>query len=224
MPGRSTIDRTLTLTSLCKTRRESHKPLFAVYVDLKAAFDSVDRQVLWQLLLALGLPRKVGRMIEVLYTNTESCVRVASNTSDRIQVRSGVRQGCVLTSDSCNVARDWVLERSTSIAMHGVSVGDENFSDLDYADEVALLTELMEQLQSTLEVFAAEAALIGLVVNWKKTKIQSLREFLPPIGDLDIGGEQVETVTSFTYLGTTTQRLETSEGQTTLNMGLHGRE
>ena len=35
-------------------------------------------------------------------------------------------------------------------------------------------------------------------------KIQSLSDFLPPIGDLDIGGEPVEAVTSFTYLGTTT--------------------
>ena len=67
---------------------------------------------------------------------------------------------------------DWVLERSTSIAMHDASMGDKNFSDLDYAEDVALLMELMELLQSALEVFAAEAASIGLVVNWKKTKIQ----------------------------------------------------
>ena len=84
------------------------------------------------------------------------------------------------------------------------NVGDENFSDLDYADGVALLTELMTLLQAALEVFAAEAAPIGLVVNWKKTKIKSLSDFLLPIGGLDIGGEQVEAVTSFTYLGATT--------------------
>ena len=88
--------------------------------------------------------------------------------------------------------------------MHGATIGDVNFSDLDYADDIALLTELMELLQSTLEVFAAEAAPIGLVVNWKKTKIQSLSDFLPPTDDLDIGGEQVKAITSFTYLGTTT--------------------
>ena len=55
-----------------------------------------------------------------------------------------------------------------------------------------------------MKVLAVEAAPIGLIVNWKKTKIQSLSDFLPPIGDLDIGGEQVEVVTSFTYLGATT--------------------
>ena len=88
-PGRSTTDRILTLNILAQTRRELHKPLFAAYVDLKAAFDSVDRQVLWKL-LALGLPRKVVRKIEALNTNTESCVRVDGNTSDSFQ--SGARQ------------------------------------------------------------------------------------------------------------------------------------
>ena len=140
-------------------------------------------------------------MIEVVYTNTESCVRVDGNTSDSFQVRSGMRQGCVLAPDSLNVVMDWILERSTSIAMHGASVADENFSDLDYTDDVALLTELMELLQSALKVFAAKAAPIGQAVNWKKTKIQSLSDFLPPIGDLNIGGIHVEAVTSFTYLG-----------------------
>ena len=77
-------------------------------------------------------------------------------------------------------------------------------SDLDYADDIALHTDLMELRQLALEVFAAEAARIELVVNWKKTKIQALMDFLPPIGDLDIGGEQVKAVTSFTYLGVTT--------------------
>ena len=49
-------------------------------------------------------------MIEALYTNTKSCVRVDGNTSDSFQVRSGVRQGCVLAPNSFDVAIDVVLE------------------------------------------------------------------------------------------------------------------
>ena len=47
---------------------------------------------------------------------------------------------------------NWVLKRSTSIAMHGASLGDENFSDLDYADDVAFLTVLMELLLSAQKI------------------------------------------------------------------------
>ena len=44
-PGRSTKDRILTLNSIAQRRREYRKPLYAAYVDLKAAFDSVYRPV-----------------------------------------------------------------------------------------------------------------------------------------------------------------------------------
>ena len=98
--------------------------------------------------------------------------------------------------------------------------GGENFSDHDYADNVALLTELMELLLSALKIFAVKAAPIGMVVSWKKTKMQSLSNFLPPTGDLDIGGEQVETITSFTYLGATTHSSCRSGQEISMQLGI----
>jgi len=47
-------------------------------------------------------------------------------------------------------------------------------SDLDFADDVALLAELLELLVSVLETMATEAASLGLEVNWQKTKVQAL--------------------------------------------------
>ena len=48
-PSRSTMHRISTLHMLHQTRREFSIPLWVAYVDLKAAFDSVDRNALWQL-------------------------------------------------------------------------------------------------------------------------------------------------------------------------------
>ena len=48
--ARSTIDRIATLNLILQGRREFQQPLWAAYVDLKAAFDSVDRSALWLLL------------------------------------------------------------------------------------------------------------------------------------------------------------------------------
>jgi len=36
---------------------------------------------------------------------------------------------------------DWILERTVHRGLAGASLGDESFSDLDYADDVALLTD-----------------------------------------------------------------------------------
>ena len=126
-------------------------------------FDLLDRQVLWQLLQELGHPRKVVRIIETLYTNTESRVIIDGNISCSFQVRQWVQQGSMLAQDTFDVAMD--PERSTSIIMHGTSVRVENFSYLDEADGVSLLTVLVELLLSALDIFAAKAATIRLVMN-----------------------------------------------------------
>ena len=41
-PRRSTVDRIITLNMLQQSRREYNRPLWVAYVDLKAAFDSVE--------------------------------------------------------------------------------------------------------------------------------------------------------------------------------------
>ncbi|KAI8516766.1 hypothetical protein Bbelb_053470 [Branchiostoma belcheri] len=81
-PGRSTVDRVLSLRLLAEMRREYRKPLYAAYVDLKQAFDSVDRQCLWKVLRILGVPSKLLDLLSLLYSDTTSCVRVNGQTSD----------------------------------------------------------------------------------------------------------------------------------------------
>jgi len=52
--------------------------------------------------------------------------------------------------------------------------GQSSFTDLDFADNVSVLVELLE-LVTTLETMESEAASLGLKVNWQKTKVQTLR-------------------------------------------------
>ena len=40
------------------------------YVDLKAAFESVDRNALWLLLASSGLPPEIINLFKALYTDT----------------------------------------------------------------------------------------------------------------------------------------------------------
>ena len=54
------------------------------------------------------------------------------------------------------------------------SLGNETVTDLDYANDVALLGGMLEVLLLALEVLKGEAHPLGLEVNWQKTKkIQS---------------------------------------------------
>ena len=200
-PGRSTVDRILDLNLASQTGREFQHPLYVTYVDLKAAFDSVYRPALWQLLKVLGVPEKVISLVSALYSDTTSRVRVDGQLSSAFPVSSGVRQGCVLAPDLFNTGMDWVLGRAVGRSMNGAVVGTSSLTDFDYADDVALLAELIALLQSALEILSQEAAPIGLQVNWAKTKIQSLSDFLPKPDPLVIDGQTVEAVDGFVYLG-----------------------
>ncbi len=71
------------------------------------------------------------------------------------------------------------MERTVHCTMFGVSVGKESFTDLDFADDVRLLSELVDLLQSALVILQEEGSPFGLQINWKKTKIQSLCDYIP---------------------------------------------
>jgi len=100
-PGRSTVDRILALNLASQTRREFQQPLYVTYVDLKAAFDSVYRPALWQLLKVLGVPEKVISLVSALYSDTTSRVRVERLVATELWLLSWFAALCF----SCVVGR-----------------------------------------------------------------------------------------------------------------------
>jgi len=58
------------------------------------------------------------------------------------------------------------MERTVDTGMNGVL-----FADLDFANDVAVLAELLELLVPALETMALEATSLGPKVNWQKTKV-----------------------------------------------------
>jgi len=63
---------------------------------------------------------------------------------------------------------DWLLERSVGRGMNGTTFGQYSFTDLDYADDVSVLSEMFGLLVPVLESFHEEAGPLGLEVNWQK--------------------------------------------------------
>jgi len=81
--------------------------------------------------------------------------------------------------------------------MVGTSVGSELFSDLDFADDVALLAEMLSLLVLALEIMDKEVRPLGLTINWLKTKIQTMLDPAPAGNQVTINGHSVEVVESF---------------------------
>ena len=94
--GRSTTDAILALRLLSELHREFHRPLNVAFLDIKTAFDSVDRTALWKALRSKGMPDIILQLITALHENTGARIRVGQKLSSRISTTSSVRQGCIL--------------------------------------------------------------------------------------------------------------------------------
>jgi len=78
------------------------------------------------------------------------------------------------------------------------------FTDLDFADDVALLAEMLEVIVLAMTIMHEEAAVYGLQINWSKTKILQvphpcLAQQSRYVADGHV--EMVDGVDAFVYLG-----------------------
>jgi len=149
---------------------------------------------------SLVLHSKVVDLMEGLYTDTCSCVNVDGVMSDWFAVGSGVRQGCTVAPDLILGPVDHMMERTVHRAMTGVTLGKEVFTDLDFADDVSLLAEMLEALVLALTVMQEEASTFGLQINWSKTKILQVPSSSSS-STIQVADGHVEVVDAFVYLG-----------------------
>ena len=66
--GRSTMDVILALRLLAELYQNFNRQLHVAYIDIKSAFDSVDRVALWKAVRRFGMPPFLLQLIRNLYT------------------------------------------------------------------------------------------------------------------------------------------------------------
>ncbi|BHF77445.1 hypothetical protein SprV_0602055000 [Sparganum proliferum] len=190
--GRGCADQIFTLRRILEFRHSYEQPAAVCFVDFAAAFDSVHRESLWRIMTLDGVPAKIIAMIKAYYRSITA----------RVLVRPGVRRGCILSPILFNYAIDWILGR----ALHegdGVEFAPgRRLTDLDYADDIALLASSFGDLQSMVSRVNEVAKSVGLSINAGKTKVFSSCIPDPEKAPLGIDGCQLEEVDSFKYLGT----------------------
>ena len=72
-------------------------PLHLCFVDLTKAYDSVNRAAMLAVFRSYGVPQQLVEIIQDLYAGTQCRVRTADGVSQVFEVKTGVRQGCVLS-------------------------------------------------------------------------------------------------------------------------------
>ena len=97
MSGRGTTDAIFIVRQLQKKHLAANKLLYMAFVDLEKAFDRVPRDVIWWAMRKLGIDEWLVRLVQSMYKDVRSRVRVGSGYSEEFGVKVGVHQGSVLS-------------------------------------------------------------------------------------------------------------------------------
>ena len=171
--GRSTADCVLIiLAALCKANAWNQSVSLA-FCDIAKAYDSVDRELLYCKLDAVGFGGKVKSLIQSMYYNDCVQVRLGNGLSAPLWFTKGVKQGCVLSPLLFALYLSG-LGRVLHSMKEGVNFSGVAVSALLFADDLVLISRTrirgMNKLLRTVHKFCTDMRMKLLV---EKTVILS---------------------------------------------------
>ena len=199
-------DNLLVMRTIIEQQRVSKAPLYTCFVDLRKAYDSIPRDLLWTKLEGLGVHGWFLDSIKALYGAVPMAVKTAQGLTGTFMSAMGVKQGCPLSPtlfglylDDLEDAMHAKQELLDLPALAGVPL-----LALLYADDLALVSTSAAGLQRQLDVLHDYARRWGLTVNVDKTKAVVYKAASNSVCSnpaLVYDGMPIEVVESFKYLG-----------------------
>jgi hypothetical protein len=165
-----------------------------------------------------GVPEKLTSIIRNSYEGMTCRVIHGGKLTENFEVRTGVRQGCLLSPFLFLLAIDWVMKTSTAQRRNGIQwTLWTQLDDLDFADDLALLSHSQQQMQEKTNEVAVTSRQLGLNIHRGKSKV--LKANATSTAPVTLEGEALEEVDSFTYLGSIIDRQGGTEADVRARIG-----
>ena len=95
--GRCGADNNFVLDTILWKSKAMRKPVHMSFIDISKAYDSVNREILWQKLSSLGFSGDYLASLKALYSDDSVDCVVNGLTTRPVFLRRGLRQGCALS-------------------------------------------------------------------------------------------------------------------------------
>ena len=223
--GRGTMDMIFAARQLQEKCIEQCRDLYMTFVDLTKAFDTVSREGLWKIMEKFGCPRKFIAVVRQFHDGMTARVLDDGEPSDDFPVSNGVKQGCVLAPTLFSMMFAAMLSDAFSDSEHGIDiryrtdgklfnlrrlqaitkVKETVIRDFLFADDCALNAGNEQEMQALMDNFSSACTNFGLTISIKKTEVmfQPAPGNLPHDPQIKVNGQNLNSVETFTYLGST---------------------
>ena len=212
----------LSLRQLQKCR-EQQMPLYIAFIDLTKAFDLVSREEgSLQILPKIGCPPKLQSMIESFHTNMKGTVQFNGSSSRPFDIRSGVKQVCVLAPLLFGIFFALLLRHTFGTTSEGIclrtrsdgrlfnlgrlrakrKVREALIRDMLFVDDAAVTIHTQQELQALMDRFSQACKEFGQTISLKNINV--LGQDTMELPAITIDDYELDVVEQFTYLGSTT--------------------
>ena len=209
-PKRTTVAQVLALRRIIEGVKANNLPAVMTFIDFSKAFDSIHRGKMIKILKAYGIPPTLLRAIETMYTSTKAKVVSPDGETELFDITAGVLQGDTLAPFLFVIVLDYAMRKAmagredelgfTITPRKSRRHPKEVLADLDFADDISLLSDEMRQAQELLLNVEIECKKVGLGLNGPKTKFLAYNvEVQQPLHTHD--GTALEQKDDFKYLG-----------------------
>ena len=201
----STVDHMFTLLACVQKQFSLNRKLYVAFIDFEKAFDSINRSILWPILLKNGVCGKLFRSIKSMYNCVKARVRSGGKLTDYINCTAGVKQGDVCSPVLFSLFINDLTSEITRYGRHGVQLSGNALElfILLLADDVVLLSETVVGLQTQLSNLRRAAESLQLKVNMSKSNIIVFRKggYLSARERWFYDGNVMPVVNVYKYLG-----------------------